>query len=127
MRFTACFSRDYVKLWSNGSPNRHVESHVARLRRLIEGWSDDQDLRVLQRLLTKARQRQRGTAQGSSGTSRLKLKDNPSLLVSPTGARLLRGDDKANLLCDLFERAYLRAPPVAPLSTGVLMADGTHI
>ena len=61
-------------------------------------------------------------------SSRLKIKDDLSMLIAPSGAKVFRDSEKAEVLSDLFEKTYLNAPVVRPSSSAVLVpSDVTFV
>ena len=116
-----------------------IETHVSRLLNRIECCSDETELAILRKKLLKARRRQRCILENTIVSSRdparffgyaatrLRLKDDLSLLISPCGARVLRDEDKANLLCDHFEDTYLKVSNYTPSSSAVIVPRGLQV
>ena len=49
------------------------------------------------------------------------MRDDLSMLVAPSGAKIFRDDEKTEILCDLFEKTYVEAPTVRPSSSAVIV------
>ena len=88
-----------------------IDTIIARLLRRIYACSDEDELERLRRQLGRKRCIVENSVASSRdparffgyAVSRLKLRDDLALLVSPAGSKVLLDEDKANLLCDLFE------------------------
>ena len=113
---------------------RPIESEIANLLTRISRCPNEHEERLhsLQKKLARCNIRRRcllekEIAESSNAarffgyaSSRLKMKDDMSVLVSPSGTSVTDDGEKADLLCDLFEETYRIASPDLPTTTGVL-------
>lgn len=113
-----------------------IERSIERIMKEIESCTDEDVLRRLQRRLQRGLHRQRCILERTIvrsrdpvrffgyASTRLKLRDDLSILIAPDGSKVLADGDKANLLSHIFEKTYLEAPRISPSSTAVLKPMG---